>query len=327
MNRSTDSSEYKPSQPATAIVSLRVLPEKVAEYRQAQAAMTEAARKFPGFVGTEVLSPVAGLQKEWVAIFRLESNQAMKRWLESPERATLAVAIERCLTEPSHLQVLASDEQAEPPVAMVFTHRVRSDKVDDYRVWRRKTITAQAQYPGYLATDFFEPRGEAQDEWIDIVRYDTSEHLDAWVNSQERQELLKDLDPLVETMHAHRLTGLEGWFTLNRRPDEPVRRVPPWKQALAVLVALYPTVMLLNIPLNPLIRPFTFAVQMLIGNVLSTVVLTWLAMPWVSRLLNFWLASPVGGATPEGRWKLEVLGIAVVTVSLVVFVLIFRAIG
>ncbi len=327
MNRSINANEYRASQPATAIVSLRVLPEKVAEYRQAQTAMTEAARKFPGFVGTEVLSPVAGLQKEWVAIFRLESNQAMKRWLESPERMTLVGPIEQCLTEPSHLQVLASDEQTEPPVAMVFTHRVRNDKVDDYRAWRRKTIMAQAKYPGYLATDSFDPRGEAQDEWIDIVRYDTVDHLDTWVNSPERQELLKDLDPLVETMHAHRLTGLEGWFTLNRRPDEPARRIPPWKQTLAVVMALYPTVMLLNIPLNPLIQHLTFAVQMLIGNVLSTVVLSWLAMPWVSRLLNFWLTSPVGGATPEGRWKLEVLGIAVVTVSLAVFVLIFQAIG
>src|SRR5262249_60046253 len=119
MNGSAAASDYHhPSQPATAVVSLRVLPERVEEYREAQAAMTEAAQKFPGFVGTEVLSPVAGLQKEWVAIFRLESNQAMKRWLESPERATLAAPIERCLAEPSHLQVLASDDQTEPPLAI-----------------------------------------------------------------------------------------------------------------------------------------------------------------------------------------------------------------
>ena len=62
------------------------MPDKIAEYRAAQDAITDAARRFPGFVGTEVLGPVAGLQEEWVAIFRLESNQAMKRWLDSPER-------------------------------------------------------------------------------------------------------------------------------------------------------------------------------------------------------------------------------------------------
>jgi len=61
---------------------------------EAQTAITDAARKFPGFVGTEVLGPISGLQAEWVAIFRLESNQAMKRWLDSPDRAQLAARIE-----------------------------------------------------------------------------------------------------------------------------------------------------------------------------------------------------------------------------------------
>src|SRR5271155_5123892 len=102
---SGQSREHKTWQPApaTALVSHRVLPEKVAEYRQAQTAITDAARKFPGFVGTEVLSPVPGLQDEWVAIFRLESNEAMKRWLASSERERLAQRIEACLLEPSHM--------------------------------------------------------------------------------------------------------------------------------------------------------------------------------------------------------------------------------
>jgi antibiotic biosynthesis monooxygenase (ABM) superfamily enzyme len=74
-------------QPATAIVSHRVRPDKIEEYRLAQTAISRAARNFPGFIGTEVLSPVPGLQEDWIVIFRLESNQAMKRWLESIERA------------------------------------------------------------------------------------------------------------------------------------------------------------------------------------------------------------------------------------------------
>ncbi len=61
MSRSTESQEYRPLQPATAIASHRVLADKIGEYRKAQTAITEAARKFPGFIGTEVLSPVAGL--------------------------------------------------------------------------------------------------------------------------------------------------------------------------------------------------------------------------------------------------------------------------
>src|ERR1700730_11845910 len=102
MNSSIEFREPQAPQPATAIASHRVRPDKVAAYVEAQTAITDAARRFAGFVGTEVLCPVIGLQEEWVAMFRLESNQAMKRWLESPERLQLAARIEKVLIEPSH---------------------------------------------------------------------------------------------------------------------------------------------------------------------------------------------------------------------------------
>jgi antibiotic biosynthesis monooxygenase (ABM) superfamily enzyme len=254
-----------------------------------------------------------------VAIFRLESNQAMKRWLDSPERAQLTARIEACLSEPSHTLLLASDDDAEPPVAMVFTHRVPKDNVEDYLAWRRKAIDAQAHFPGYLATEFFKPHGTFQNEWVDIVRYDSVDHLTHWMESKERQALLKELEPIVESMHAHRVTGLEGWFALNRGRAATVSGPPSWKQALAVLFALYPTVMVLSF-LNPLMHNLSFAVQMLIGNILSVALLTWLVMPRVSQFLNFWLAARVRD------WKNEALGLFAVAAGLVLFVLIFQAV-
>jgi antibiotic biosynthesis monooxygenase (ABM) superfamily enzyme len=309
---------YKAPQPATAIASHLVRAEKAGEYLDAQTAITNAARKFPGFVGTEVLCPIPGLQAEWVAIFRLESNDAMKRWLDSPERAGLAARIEACLSEPSHLLLLASDDEAEPPAAMVFTHRVGREKVEDYLAWRRRAIEAQAHYPGYLATEFYEPH-DKRDEWVDIVRYDSSADLTKWMQSKERRALLKELDPIVESMHAHRVTGLEGWFAVNRGPDASASGPPSWKQMLTVLFALYPTVMVLNF-LTPLMQNLSLPVRMLIANVLSCSILTWLLMPLVSRFLDFWL-------NPPGRdWKREALGLGTIVAGLGLFVLVFRAI-
>jgi hypothetical protein len=291
--------------------------EKADEYQRAQTAITDAARKFPGFIGTEVLGPIPGLQAEWVAIFRLESNEAMKRWLDSPEHTQLAARIEACLSEPSHLLLLASDDNAEPTVAMVFTHRVAKDKIEDYLEWRRKAIAAQAHYPGYLATEFFRPHGTFQNEWVDIVRYRSVDDLNRWMASEERQALLRELDPIVESMHAHPLTGLEGWFALNREPGT-ISGPPPWKQALAVLFALYPTVMVLRV-LNPLWRNLSVAEAMLIGNFLSVSLLTYLVMPRVSRFLSFWLEAPTHD------WKNEALGLSTVAIGLLLFVLVFQA--
>jgi hypothetical protein len=325
MNDSTQpaqSAEYETLRPATAIASHRVLANKVGEYREAQAAITDAARKFPGFVGTEVLSPIAGLQDEWIAIFRLESNQAMKHWLASSDRTRLAERIEQYLTEPSHLLILASDDRTEPPAAMVFTHRVSQARVPDYLVWRRKAIAAQAHIPGYLATEFFEPRAKGQEEWVDIVRYDSVEHLDAWMESKERAALLEELGQIVESMHSHRVTGLEGWFAVNRESGAPVIPPPPWKQALSVLLALYPTVMLLGLATNPLTKGLSLPIQMIIGNTLSVALLTWLIMPRVSRWLRFWLDIPAGDP-PSLRWKREALGLFTVAAALTLFVWAF----
>jgi uncharacterized protein len=312
----SESQEPRVPQPATAIASHRVRPDKADEYIKVQTAMTDAARRFPGFVGTEILDPVLGLQEEWVAIFRLESNHAMKRWLECPERLKLVPRIEELLLEPSHLLLLASDDSAEPPVAMVFTHRVAPDKVPAYLDWRRRAIAAQAHHPGYLATEFFEPHGQFE-EWVDIVRYASIKDLSEWMESQERRALLKELEPIVESVHEHQVTGLEGWFALNRGPAASPRGIPSWKQALAVLFALYPTVMFLTF-LNPLMHSLSMPVQMLIGNILSVAILTWLVMPRVSQLLNFWLGSNYR------NWWSEALGPGVVAAGLALFVLLFR---
>jgi antibiotic biosynthesis monooxygenase (ABM) superfamily enzyme len=316
MKDDPESREPQAPRPATAIASHRVRPDKIDAYVMAQKAITDAARRFPGFVGTEVLGPVAGLQPEWIAIFRLESNHAMQQWLQYPERLSLAKGIEDLLLEPSRMLVLASDDRTEPPVAMVFTHKVAREKVPAYLDWRRRAIAAQAHFPGYLATEFFEPH-EKLDEWVDIVRYDSVRDLSGWMDSKERQDLVAELATIVESMHSHRVTGLEGWFSVNRGPGETIVPPPSWKQALAVLFALYPTVMVLTY-LNPLMTNLSFAVQMFIGNVLSVALLTWLVMPQVSRFLGFWLNRKDRGP------KREVLGLCTVAAGLILFVLIFR---
>src|ERR1700678_3998161 len=137
---------------------------------------------------------------------------------------------------------------------MVFTHRVAKDKVKDYLAWRRKAIDAQTHYLGYIATEFFQPHGSVQNEWVDIVRYDNLDHLNDWMESKE----LQGLDCMVESVHAHDFTGLERWFALNRGPGATVSVPPSWKQALAVLFALYPTVMVLTF-LNPLTHNLSLA--------------------------------------------------------------------
>ena len=83
------------------------------------------------------------------------------------------------------------------------------------------------------------------------------------------------------------------------------------------MFALYPTVMVLTY-LNPLMRDLSLPVQMLISNLLSVTLLTFLVMPLVTRFLSFWLVAPMGD------WKKEALGLGTVALGLGLFVEIFR---
>ena len=315
MSDSADSREPLAPQPATALASLRVDPGKLAQFIEAQNAITAAARNFPGFVGTEVLEPVPGLQEEWVVVFRLESNAAMKNWLESPARNKLAAQIEETLLAPSRMLLLASKDDAEPPAAMVYAHHVAPPKVPAYLEWRRKAIAAQARYPGYLATEFYEPHGDSG-EWVDVVRYDSEKNLKRWTESAERAALLKELGTIAESVHAHRVTGLEGWFGINRSTLTTLPP-PPWKQAMAVLSALYPTVVLLSL-LGSWTQNLSMPIQVLVRNMLSVAALTWFVMPLITRLLWRWLH-------PTYRtWARDLLGASLVAAGIAGLVVLFE---
>jgi hypothetical protein len=59
---------------------------------------------------------------------------------------------------------------------------------------------------------------------------------------------------------------------------------------------------------------------MLVSNIFSVALLTWLVMPKVTDLLGFWL-------TAAGDWKKETLGLGTVAFGLVLVVLMFRMLG
>ena len=91
--------------------------------------------------------------------------------------------------------VLASDDDTEPPVAIwCLLIELQRTGLTTISVGGAGVIAAQAQFPGYLAPDFFKPHGK-QDEWIDIVRYKSAAGLAAWMESKERRALLKELEP------------------------------------------------------------------------------------------------------------------------------------
>ena len=92
--------------------------------------------------------------------------------------------------------------------------------------------------------------------WTSILRYDSAEHLEAWMNAPERKALLSETREFIESEELMRLaTAFPGWVPIDPLTGEGP---PNWKTAMLVLLGLFPIVMLReNLPMdnnNPLSR-------------------------------------------------------------------------
>lgn len=78
----------KPS-PASVVISTRVLPGKEVEYRAWERRIAAAQSKATGLQGYRFEPPVPGVQEDFVAILRFDTEANLQAWLGSPARRKL----------------------------------------------------------------------------------------------------------------------------------------------------------------------------------------------------------------------------------------------
>lgn len=179
----------------------------------------------------------------------------------------------------------------------VIEHDVASDKQDEFREWQNNITQAASQYQGYQGTDICPPV-EKGDKWYIMVHFDAPDHLNKWLDSDVRHNFVKVGESIFSTSKlTYYKTGLERWFI--KEKTNP----PAWKQIMATLLGLYPTVMLLLLLQSSLrfMQSLSQADAMLISNFASVCLLTWFVMPAVSRLLKFWL-QPASRDSIQNNW-------------------------
>lgn len=190
----------------------------------------------------------------------------------------------------------------------VIEHEVAAHKEAEFRKWQSDITKAASQYEGYQGTDVCPPV-EEDEKWYVVVHFDSQEHLNQWLESDDRREFVKTGKQIFSsTKITYYKTGLERWF-INQKTNPPA-----WKQIMATLLGLYPTVMILLLIQSSLssMQQLDRADAMLISNFVSCCLLTWFVMPSVSRLLNFWL-HPLPHASKWNHW----IGFVLVLIALV----------
>ena len=84
-----DEAEGKKPAPVSAVISTRVKPGKEAEYVAWERKIMAAQSRARGLQGYRFEPPMPGVQDDFVAILRFDSEANLQAWLDSPERQKL----------------------------------------------------------------------------------------------------------------------------------------------------------------------------------------------------------------------------------------------
>jgi uncharacterized protein len=84
-----DSNAKAPAEAASVVISTRVRPGQESAYRRWEQRISAIQSRSPGFQGYRLEPPISGVQDDWLAIIRFDSERNLQNWLESPERLKL----------------------------------------------------------------------------------------------------------------------------------------------------------------------------------------------------------------------------------------------
>jgi antibiotic biosynthesis monooxygenase (ABM) superfamily enzyme len=173
------------------------------------------------------------------------------------------------------------------PMTTMVTRRVRPGHEAAYEQFLEGIIGTARRFPGHLGVDVFRPAPPGG-EYRVVYRFDTAQHLRAWLDSDEHTSWLRRAEPhVLGPIRRQFLTGLESWFTL---PGEaPLTPPPPYKMALVTWAVIFPLITLVVLALEPLLERLALVPRLAITTAVTVPLMTWVLMPRVTRLLRFWL--------------------------------------
>jgi antibiotic biosynthesis monooxygenase (ABM) superfamily enzyme len=132
--------------PVSAVISTRVKPGQEIAYRAWEQRIAAAQSKAPGFQGYRFEPPVPGVQEDWLAIVRFDTEANLQAWLDSPERHKLLRDAEP-FTEEFHARVARTGFDQWFPVPAAGQERPAA--------WKQNMLVLLMLYPVVFLFGFF----------------------------------------------------------------------------------------------------------------------------------------------------------------------------
>jgi antibiotic biosynthesis monooxygenase (ABM) superfamily enzyme len=182
------------------------------------------------------------------------------------------------------------------PVTVSITRIVDPAHEEQMMAWLRAGAELAGRFDGFLGCGWVRPV-EDSSEWHMLYRFSGSAALDAWEASDQRQWWLGAAQGLVGESLKEKRTGIEGWFDEPSNTDvqdlRPAPISPPrWKQMCVIFLVFFPLSLASNYAARAWLGDVAFPLRILISVCLMTPIMTYLALPWVTRMFAFWLNAP-----------------------------------
>jgi len=171
------------------------------------------------------------------------------------------------------------------PIHIAITRRVRPGCEAEFQQALRELFQTSLAHSGVYGASMLTPPPGSDSREYGILRTFASEtERDAFYESPMFKAWEEKSRPLTEGEWVYRqLHGLEAWF---RSPHNPP---PRWKMAVATLLGVYPVSLLIGVVLSPTLRKLPLVLNLFVVSAIIVGLLTWVVMPFVTRLLHGWL--------------------------------------
>ena len=173
----------------------------------------------------------------------------------------------------------------------IITHRVKEGACDGYEKWLTEIGPIARDAEGVLDWQIIRPIKGVTGTYSVVIRFDSQSHLEKWMNSTKRKELIEEVRPLLVGDDDFFIrTGLDFWFMPEgARANIPVR----WKQFVATWSAIYPLSLIVPMFLLPIFRSIGLPENRYLDAVLISgglvFLMVYIVMPPYTKILQRWL--------------------------------------
>lgn len=202
-----------------------------------------------------------------------------------------------------------TDANTALPISVAVHHYIKWECVDEYKDWVELINAKMKTFDGFLSLRTMYPDGTKDDEpHSAIFRFADLTTLHTWMHSQEREQLLLQLNPLLSA--TDKWTATKG----RRLPDlftdmfastdgAPLRHPPKWKIVILVTGSLWLVATYNTTPQILLARGNNPYLVWLIAIYMNTFLETYIMTPLLKHVFEQWLVKPRPAYVQSQPWK------------------------